>query len=124
MDSSIALLRFLFLVAPRRKRCSEKTGDEYHPNNQRPRCVIPKGVNKHDECNHTTAKQNFPMAGHVLKFSHTSRVKPRRICCEKIFTPSQNPRPKNSKNYMSAKVGYAFGFIELFDAFIRHSSIE
>jgi len=37
MDSSVALLRSLFLVAPRKKRCSEKTGDEYHPNNQRPR---------------------------------------------------------------------------------------
>ena len=28
------------------------------------------------------------------------------------------------KNYMSAKVGWAVGFIDWLDAFIRHSSIE
>jgi hypothetical protein len=35
------------------------------------------------------------------------------------------PTPKISvKNYMSAKVGWAVGFIDWLDAFIRHSSIE
>jgi len=28
---------YLFLVAPCKKGCSEKTDEEYHPNNQRPR---------------------------------------------------------------------------------------
>jgi hypothetical protein len=37
----------------------------------------------------------------------------------------QTPCPKISeKNYMSAKVGWAVGFIDWLDAFIRHSSIE
>src|SRR5215471_4986780 len=99
MDSSVALLRFLFLVAPHTRRCCEKTGDEYHPNNQRPRRMIPKGVNEHDDCNHAAAKQKFPMAVQIRKFSHTGKLKPRRICCEKIFA-RQNPRPKISvKNY-------------------------
>jgi len=78
--------RPLFLIAPRKKRCTEKTGYEYHPNNQRPRRVIPKAVNEHDECNHATAKQSFPMTGHALKFSHTGSVKPARTSGEKNFT--------------------------------------
>jgi hypothetical protein len=35
------------------------------------------------------------------------------------------PYPKISvKNYMSAKVGWAIGFLDWVDAFIRHSFIE
>ena len=41
--------------------------------------MIPKAVNEHDECNHATAKQNFPMAGHAVKFSHPGSVNPPRI---------------------------------------------
>jgi len=43
--------------------------------------VIPKAVNEHDECNHATAKQNLPMAGHAVKFS---RVSPARNFAENV----------------------------------------
>src|SRR5262245_38902056 len=101
MDSSVSLLRFLFLVAPDTRRCSEKTGDQYHPNNQRPRRVIPKGVNEHDECNHATAKQKFPMAaGNILIFSHSGNLKPRRLCCERIFPGAKSTPKETEKLYV------------------------
>jgi hypothetical protein len=64
--------------------------------------VIPKAVHKHDECNHATAKQRFPVAGHALKFSHTGSVKPPRVFCREKHgqtSPAISPRvypPLNS----------------------------
>jgi len=43
--------------------------------------VIPKAVNKHEECDDATAKQNFQMTGHAFQFSHTRNVKPPHIFC-------------------------------------------
>ena len=49
------------------------------------------------------------MAGHVLKFSHAGKVKPRRIYCEKNFTPWANPRQKKrEKLFTLAKAPHLF----------------
>jgi len=65
------------------------------------------------------------LAGNLSSISAALKASlPEKAAARQYEFCRQNPHEKNSvKNYMSAKVGWAMGFINSLDAFVRHSLI-